>query len=833
MTTFWQDVLYGIRVFVKRPGFTAIASLSLALGIGASTAIFSLVNTISLGSLSFREPGRLVIIGTIPPEHPEQTGGATVADFMAWTNQSRSFETIGAASGDERDLGPEENGAPAERVAGEEFSPSMFEVLGVRPILGRTFTDQEDQVDGRSPVMLISHPLWRRRYASDPNAIDRTIRSGRETFMIIGVMPPDFRFSGGDANYWVPLNINGFQLQSSAPYLLVAGRLRPGISMPQPQSEMEGIARQLARDFPARNKGRGVRVQPIRDGLFGWLQRPLSTLQGVVAFVLLIACANVAGLLLARAPSRQTEVALRSALGAGRSRIVRQFLTESILLSLFGGILGALLAWVGARALIAGMPPYFPRLHEIGVDARVLAFSAVLSSVTSLAFGAVPALRISKSSLAESLKESARGSVTGAAGHRILGTLAAGQVALALVLLVGAGLMIRSFLRLHAADLGCDPSGLVSFGYSLPVTEYTKPIGAHYKFPLFALSPVPAFTFDRLYEGILAVPGVKSAAGSVYLPLTGAENMTFTIEGRPVPVNDAERNAFQANFFAVALKFFSTMKAPLLRGRDFTAHDTASPPWVAIINQTMARAFWPNEDLVGKHVTLDLTPEERPHEVIGVVRDVKADRYQTKPQPGMYVPHVQMPLQYRGLYQWTRVNMSFVVRISGNRSAVTADLRRVVADTDRNRPVGEFRTMDPILGEQAQEPRYYALLLAIFAGLATSLALVGIYGVTAYSVGQRTREIGIRMALRAGRSEVLSLVLRHSLVLVGVGLAVGVGGSLVLTRLIASQLWGITATDPATFAGISLALILVALMATFIPTQRAVQVGPTVALRHD
>jgi putative ABC transport system permease protein len=828
----WQDVLYGLRILAKKPGFTAIAVISLGLGIGANTAIFSLVNTILLGSLSFRDPGRLVMIRTTPPGHPEQINGAMVPDYLAWKDRSRSFEMLGAVGGDSLDLGPAENGVAAENIEGEDFSPAVFQILGVQPVLGRTFTVDEDQIDTPAPVILISHRLWQRRFAADPNIVNRTIRAERKTLTIIGVMPPNFRFENEAADFWTPLPISRFQLQGSGAYLRVVARLKPGVSIPQAQAEMETIANQLARDFPTRNKGRGVRVEPVRDALFGWMRQPLWMLQGVVVFVLLIACSNVAGLLLARASARQTEIAVRAALGAGRLRIVRQFLTESVLLSLCSGVLGALLAWVGLRMLITISPPWFPRLHEISVDSRVLAFTAALSVVTGFAFGAIPALQMSKSNLAESLKESARGSATPQAHHRFQGALAAGQIALALMLLVGAGLMINSFLRLEGADLGCDPTGLVTFQFRLSGTDYVKTIGSYHNYPLVDVSPLPALTFDRLYERILVVPGVQSAAGSVYLPLDSSDSMTFTIEGRPEPANGAGKNALSALFYPVTANLFATLKAKLLRGRDFTARDTSSAPWVTIINQTMARTFWPNEDPMGKHVTIDLVPEERPREVIGVVRDIKADRYQTKPQPAMYVPHPQMPLRYRGPYQWTRTNMSFVVRPSGDPKTVISALRAAVAEIDPNRPV-EFRTMEQVLGEQVQESRYYTLLLGIFAGVATVLAMVGIYGVMAYSVAQRTREIGIRMALGAGKGDVLKLVLRHSLVLIGIGLVVGLCGSLALTRLIASQFWGVTATDPATFVIVSLLLTLVAVAATFIPTRRAVQVDPTVALRYE
>jgi putative ABC transport system permease protein len=483
--------------------------------------------------------------------------------------------------------------------------------------------------------------------------------------------------------------------------------------------------------------------------------------------------------------------------------------------------------------LIAVSPPWFPRLQEISVDGRVLLFATVLSVAAGLGFGGIPALRSSKSDLLEGLKGSARGSATRQGGHRLQSALAAGQISVALLLLVGAGLMINSFLRLTGANPGCKPSGLVTFEYLLPWDQYLKAVGSYHNLPVIDVSPVPARIFDRVRQRILAIPGVEAAAGSVYLPLTDwGDNVRFTIEGRPAPATEAERSALSAMFFPVTPDFFSTVEAQLLRGRDFAEDDTDSAPWVTIINQTMAQTFWPNQNPLGQHVTLDLVPEERPREVVGVVRDIKANLYQTGPQPAMYSPHVQRPLRYPGPYGWTWLKMSFLVRSSGDPRAMIQPLRKAVSEIDPDRPL-EIRTMEQVLGEEVQEPRYYTFLLAIFASVATVLALVGIYGVMDYSVSQRTREIGIRMALGAGRSDVLMMVLRHSLLLIGIGLVAGLGGSFALTRLIASQLYGITATNPATFVGVSLLLILVALTATYIPARRAVEVDPTIALRFE
>ncbi len=835
MTTLWQDVVYGFRMLMKKPGFTAIAALSLALGIGANTAIFSLVNTVLLNSLAYRDPSRLVMIETTPPGHPEKTEGAMVTDYIAWKEQSRgSFENMAAVDYSGRDFGVEENGVGAERIEGEAFSPAAFQILGVRPILGRTFTEEEDPIGAPAPVMLISQRLWQRRYASDPNIVGKTIRTGRDSVTIIGVMPPDFHFWDENAQFWEPVLINRFQLQGSAPYLGVVARLKPGVSIPQAQEEMKSIADQLARNFPTRNKDRGIRVEPLHDALFGWMKQPLWTLEGVVGFVLLIACANVAGLLLARGATRQTEVAVRAALGAGRWRIVRQFLVESVMLSLFGGALGAMLAWAGLKMLIAISPPWFPLLPHIGIDAKVLAFTALLSVLTGVIFGAVPALQASRPNLVESLKEAGRAAITGLARHRFRGALVAGQIALALILLAGAGLMINSFFRLTGADLGCNPSGVITFDYYFPVLQYVKPIGSYRNYPLIDVSPIPAQHFDRLYQRLRELPGVQSVAGSVYPPMQGGEDkMTFTIQGQPMPQTDAQRNAMSAVYYPVTPGMFATLHSPLLRGRDFTERDSATAPWVAIINQTMARTFWPNEDPIGKHVTLDLVPDEQPREIIGIAGDVKVSRIQTKPEPVMYVPHAQRPAHYRGPYQWTRIYMSFLVRPSGDASSLIPQLRKAMAEIDPSRPIGKIRTMDDVLGDQVQEPRYYTLLLSIFAGVATLLATVGIYGVMAQSVAQRTREIGIRMALGAHWRDVLKLVMWNALALIGAGLAVGLGGSLALTRLISTRLWGVTATDPATFASVAILLALVAVLATLIPARRAVRVDPTVALRYE
>ena len=832
MKTLQQDVAFAFRMLLKRPGFTLAAVFSLALGIGANTSIFGLINTILLGSLPFHDVDRLVTLSTVPPLNPKELQGASIPEYFEWQKQNRSLEVLGGMSLNLHEFGAQENGVPAERIQGEDITPELFQTLGVQPMMGRVFTAAEDQVDAPAPVIVITHRLWQRRFASDPNITNKTVMLDGETNSIVGVMPPGFRFADDDTEYWAPLRINRFQLRGSARFLTVAARLKPGVTIPQAQADMDSVAAQLAKDFPNRNKGWGIRVQSVREGLFGWIQEPLLILEGAVAFVLLIACANVAGLLLARASSRRTEVAVRLALGAGRWQIVKQLLTESILLSLIGGALGVVLAFWGLRVLVALSPPWFPRLHEIGIDLRVLAFTALVSIVTGIAFGIAPALMTSKPDLVETLKESKRGAGSGSARQRLRSVLVASQIALSLVLLVGAGLMISTFVKLRGVSLGCDPNGLLTFQIRMPLTQYTKPIGFYHGYPLLDISPEPGQLFDRVYERLGTIPGVVSAAGSTFPPLTEGPVMTFAIEGRPMPDRDSDRDAQSAMFLPVTSNFLGTMKIPLLRGRDFTVRDAATTPWVTVINETMAHRFWPNEDPIGRHVTLDLVPEERPREVIGVVRDT-VRLWQTHAEPVMYVPHAQRPLHYRGPYQFGRMIMTFVVRASGDPMKLASAVQKAVAEINPNRSLGNIRTVEQYMGQQIQEPRYYMTLLAVFAIVATVLAAIGIYGVIAFAVAQRAREIGLRMALGADKRDVLRLILAQAGPLLLSGLLVGLGVSLGITRLLASRLWGVSATDPATFVGVSLLLALVAALACFIPARRAPRVDPAIALRYE
>jgi putative ABC transport system permease protein len=623
------------------------------------------------------------------------------------------------------------------------------------------------------------------------------------------------------------------QLQGSARGFRVAARLKPGVTMRQAQAEMDSIAAQVAKDFPKSNQGWGVRVQSMHEALYGQFREPFLILEGVVAFVLLIACANVAALLLARAASRRKELALRTAIGAGRGRMIRQLLTESVLLAMTGGVAGVFVAWAGLRLLMPISPSWFPRVRVLTMNPRVLLFTTLVSMLTGLIFGVVPALRVSQPDLIEALKESSRNALDGSPRHRLRGVLVVAQIALALILLIGSGLLINSFLRLRANDLGADPRGLLTFQFRLPAARYQKPAGSYHGYPLMEVSPEPALLFAHVFEKLQHLPGAQSVAGANHTPLNGeCWSRTFAIEGK-----QGLSEAPSAAYFMVTPNYFSTMKIPLLRGRDINAQDTVSSPWVVIVNETMARSFWPDEDPLGKRLTVDLVQDEQPREVIAVARDSRLDARQQAPLPVMYVAYNQQPPHNRGPFGGERLNMAFVLRPAaespGDPTRLVSAVRRAVAEVDPDQAVAEIQSVERNLIQQVEEPRYWMMLLGVFAAVATLLAAAGIYGVTSYTVAQRTREIGLRMALGASGREVFRMMTRRALILVAAGVAVGLAGSFGLTRLIASWLWGVKAVDPLTFTVVTLALVAVSLLAGLLPARRAVLVDPTVALRHE
>jgi len=836
----WQDLLYGCRMLTKKPAFTIVAALSLGLGIGANTVIFSLIDTTLLRPLPFADAGKLMVVWTVPLQNRTQQNAVNFTSYLAIREKNQTLESIGALTNSIKNLGAEKDGAPAERISGWGFTPAVFQALGVKPALGRFYTEAEDQVDHWAPVIVITQRLWKRHFNSNPSVIGKTLTLDQNPITIIGVLPEDFSFFGDEVDFIAPLEVRQPQSQSKQGFIVPLGRLKKSVSMKQAQAEIDTIAAQLESGDPERNKGNGARLQPLQEAAYGGFRNPLLLLQGAVGFVLLIGCANVAGLLLARAASRRTEVAVRTALGAGRGRIIRQLVTESFPLSILGGIIGVGFSWVGLKLFIAAAPPGFPRLNELSLDVSVLAFTAVVVMVTAIVFGIVPAMQASKAQLVSSLKESGRSGTDGVARQYLRSVLVTVQIALALVLLIGAGLMINSFVRVQKNDLGADPRNVLTFDFRFAQNDAIKPYGRYRGIGLWDVSPVPALTFDRIIERMHAVPGVVSAAAISRPPLSSdGIQMPFLIEGRPAPPpspapgGGSQDQGQTASYFSVTPNLFGTMKIPILRGRDFNAQDTASGVLVIIINQTMARRFFPNEDPIGKRITLDFVPDEHPRQIIAIVGDTRANRMQKEPVPTMYVPHLQQTPRWMGP-QWNdRAGMFFVLRTSGNPLNMVETLKRAVADVDLTRPATNFRTVEQNLSQQTQYLRLYILLLGIFGGIAAILAAIGIFGIMAYSVAERTREIGIRMALGAGSNDVLKLVMRHALLLIGIGCAIGLAGSFALTRLISSGLYGVTATDPATFVAISVLLIVVALIACLIPTIRAIRVDPTIALRYE
>lgn len=834
MTTFWKDILGGFRLLLKKPAFTIVAALSLALGIGANTVIFSLINTTLLRPLPYADAGRLVMIWSVPLNHRDQRDGVTPSNYLAFQERAQSFEVMGSVRNNVCNIGSDEFGRAPERVDCEGFSPSLFQTLGVKPVLGRVLAQDENPVDAQAPVLLISSRFWQRRFNRDPHVLGQSLKVDGVAKTIIGVMPSNFYLFDDQADFWTPLNWTHTEMQSTQYNMGVAARLRPGVGIKQAQAEMDGLAAQQAASDPARNKNLGALVQTMSESLYGDLRSPLLLLQGAVGIVLLIGCANVAGLLLARAASRRVEIAVRTAIGAGRWRIVRQLASESLPLALLGGLAGAALAWGGLRLFVASAPPRFPRLNELSLDHTVLGFTALVSIFTALVFGIVPAIQASSPDLVSSLKESGRSGTDGAARQHLRSALVTVQIAMALVLLIGAGLMINSFARIQKNSLGADPKNLLTFDFRFSRDEAIKPYARYRNAGLWDVLPVTTLTFQRVFERLQNLPGVVSVAGAGTPPLAGALGMGFLIEGRPAPPADANGQPSQtASYIAVTPNYFATLRTPILQGREFNDRDTASAPFVVVINQTMATRYWPNENPIGKQIRLDYVPNEPLRQIVGVATDIRMSRQQRQITPAIYVPHLQQTPRWMGAGYGVRAGMYFVLRTAGDPMALAASVRQAVAEVDHNKPIADVRTVEAYLDQQVQYVRLYVLLLGIFGVIAVGLAAIGIYGVMSYSVAERTREIGIRMALGASAGNVFKLVLLHVLILFSIGLTLGLLSSFALTRYLQSALYEVTATDPSTFMAVSVLLAVVSLAACLIPTRRAVSVNPTEALRYE
>jgi putative ABC transport system permease protein len=802
MKTLWNDVRYGLRMLLKKPGFTLTAVITLALGIGATSVIFSFVNGILLRPLPYKDSERLVSLYETSPKRGIASTGISPLNFLDWREQNQVFTGVAAYHEDSYSFS--EGGKP-EQLSGGDISYNTFEILGVAPILGRTFTAEEDR-PGSDMVVILGHGLWKRRFGGKPEVIGQQITINNRQRTVIGVMPPDFKFPEV-ADLWVPLAIDPSSWSRHSHGWGAVARLKPGVTLEQAQSNMTAIAGRLEEQYPITNEGMGVVLTPLREDLAGDYRKALFILMGVVGLVLLIACVNVANLLLAQASSRGKEVAIRTALGAGRRRIFRQLLTESVLLGLVGGALGCGLAAWGIDLLLAAIPIDLPFWMNFDLDGRALGFTAGVTLLTGLIFGAAPALQASKVNLNEALKEGARGG-PGAGRHRMLRSLVVAEMALSLILLIGAGLMMRSFMRLQGANTGFNPENLLTLRVDLPEAKYDTPEKNH------------AF-FKELLERVNALPGVQVASATWRLPLAGGgRDTSMTVEGFPVPPIGQR---LRVNYCVSAPNYFHSMGIPILLGRDFTDADARHSMQVTIIDEQVAREYWPNESPLGKRVRFG-TPEDndRWHTIVGVVGSVKHKSLNLERTKTVYLPHAQDSMS----------NMRLAVRAANPESLAPA-IREQVKAIDPDQPITDMRTMTEVITRSVWRPRLYTILFGVFAAVALALTSVGIYGVMAYSVSERTREIGIRVALGARRRDVLKLVVAQGMKLALIGAVIGLGAALALTRLMQSLLFEVSPTDPGTFAGLAALLSIVATLACYIPARRATKVDPMIALRCE
>ena len=820
METLREDLTSAFRQIRRRKGYAAAVVLMIGIGIGANTAIFGLFKA-TFDQPPFPDIDRLVRIRTSPPQG-ESSPWVAIPEYLALEEQNRVFESIGSMDYSVLTLGPSENGLPAERLDSQRIKATMLRLLGVQPQLGRGFAPGEDRSGGLVPLAMISDRLWRTRFGGSPNVVNTTVNVDNVATTIIGVMPAGFTLFA-DADIWIPETFNPAQLQGSTRFTMVVARLKSGVSVDQAQTDVDAIARDLGKQHPDTNGGWRLLVEPLDAAYYADTRQALLILQVAVALILLIACANVAGLFLVQGAARQQEVGTRWALGADRFRLVRQFLTESLSLALAGGLVGIVFALGGVRLLTSLSPAWLSRIHSVAIDAPFLLFAMTVSIATGVASGLVPGLQLSSAGGASVLHEAGR-MTRGRRRQRIQGALVIGQVALTLVLLVGAALVIKSFVRMQHANLGSDPTGVLSFDAAVSRAQYLKMTGGRINgFGEFDFSPVPAQTFERVAQRLEEIPGVDSAAGISSPPYSGpAFDAPFFIMGRP----RVNKEALTAGYHLVTPNYFSTMRIRILRGRDFTYRDRPDTPWVAIINEAMAKRYWPNEDPIGQYITLDIVPDEKPREVIAVVANTPAYRLERTPTPMLYLPHVQQLLRYRAPYGGFRLGMTFVLRLNAPPDAVLPSARKAVAEIDRSIPVANVQMLEQYLARQIETPRFYMVTLAVFGAFATLLAIFGIYGVIAYSVAQRGREIAIRVAVGASPRSVIGLVLRQAVLLASIGVAMGVAASIFVTRYLSSVLWGVTPTDPPTFINVALLFTVVAIAAGLVPTYRALRLEP-------
>ena len=810
METLLQDLRQGVRALLKQPAFTFVAIIALALGIGANTAIFSVVNAVLLQALPYRQADNLVTVWENNKRRGNDQNVINLGNYFDWKEQNRVFEDMATFFDTNANLTG--SGEP-EEIPAQIASANLFSVLGVNPILGRTFT-AEDGREGAARVAVLSYGLWQRRFGGDASVIGRKIILNNNENTVVGVLPADFNWHVRNgsmtrkvAEIWSPWQLTEAMKQRRGRFAMAVARLKPGVTPVQAQAEMNVLGSQLEQQYEF-NKNWGINVVPLRKQFTGEMRLALIVLLFAVGFVLLIACANVANLLLVRAAARQREIAVRAALGANRWRIIRQLLTESLLLAILGGIAGLVLAWWGTDLLVSLSPPELMNLAQAKINLPVLGFTMAVSLLTGIIFGLAPAFETTRLNLTESLKEGGKNIGGSSRSHRLRNSLVVTEVALALVLLVGAGLLIRSFARLQAVDPGFNVENVLTIKVGLPNRKYDT-------------DQKRIQFFQQAIAGMQSLPGVEAAGATSFLPFASPHAGTsMEIEGRPkLPPGQG----LNTGVIVTDANFFRAMQIPLKRGRLYSDREAAEMRHVVVVNEAFARKNFPGEDPLGKRVIINMKDDNQPCEIIGIVGDTKHMTLDAELQPISYWPHPE--LAYSG--------MTFAIRTKGEATAVAAAAREVIRNLDPEQPVADVRTMDSLIGKSVARQRFNTLLLTIFAGVAALLAAVGIYGVMAFSVAQRTHEIGVRMALGAQKRDVLRLVIKRGMTLALSGVAIGVIASLALTRLMTTLLFDVGATDPLTFVGVPLLLALIALLACYLPARRAAKVDPMVALRYE
>jgi putative ABC transport system permease protein len=807
MDNLWKDIRFGLRTLVRSPATTLIALLTLALGIGANSAIFSVVDGVLLKPLPYEQPDELVIVWESAPKLGFPRFSVAPPNFADWRRQNRSFEHLVAMNRERLNLTGSDQ---PEVLQGAAVSPDFFEMLGAVPMLGRGFREEEGR-PGQGRVAVLSHALWQRRFGGDRGIVGRSIPLNGEGYVVVGIAPRDFDLRKSDL--WIPLDLDFAAENRGGHYLGVIGRLKDGVSLEKATSEMTGIAAGLAKQYPDSNSEWTVALKRMQDAAVEDIRPALLLLLVAVGFVLLIACANVANLLLAKVAAREREIAVRAALGATRARLVRQMLVETVVLFVTGGLLGVGVAWLGVKGLVALAPDAIPRIQRVGVDGRVLAFTLLVSLATGLLFGLVPSLSVTGGRgrrLYEALKEGGRAMAGGRQGRMVRSLLVGVEVALALALLVVSGLLIRSFSQLSGVDPGFKPEGVLTASISIPEFKYPE-------------EERQSLFYQQLVERLSAIPGVEQAATIYPLPLSGGDMvLTYQVQGRPTPPPSQQPNT---HVRMISPAYFQAMSIPVVRGRAFDRRDGRDALPVVIVNQTLAARDWPGQDPLGQRFTFDdpTQPDARWLTIVGIVGDVRHDSLDQEKTAEAYWPQIQTPM-----------TDSFVVlRTQGDPAHLTASLREAIREVDRDLPIDRIQTMEQVMKDSLAPSRIKTLLLGIFAGLALVLAAVGVYGVVSYSVAQRTHEIGIRMALGARPGQVRRLVVVQGMRIVLLGAAFGLALAGWASRYLGSQVYGVTATDPVTFLVVPILLLLVALVANWLPALRATRVDPLEALRYE